>query len=239
MDNMFNLFTGNGDKGETSLLGGEKRKKSDAVIKTIGAIDELDASIGVLYENIRKNMLKNSRNDHTFQFVSIFFGVFGVLNLMNRNLPMGLAMMIPGAIFIRDRAARKKYRARSEEVISQLDEILEHLKHMMSSVSSQGKPKYNFPESHTSLLEKYISAVDISQNSPLKNFIAPTGCKSAALAHMARTICRRAETHLVEIDWMSFEYSNEKKYLNRLSSYLFGLARYINFIEKNKEVIIK
>jgi cob(I)alamin adenosyltransferase len=68
----------------------------------------------------------------------------------------------------------------------------------------------------------------------LKEFILPGGHMSAAWAHMARAICRRVERHMVRIlsdagqARLSDENGNSLVYINRLSDYLFQLARYLN-----------
>lgn len=66
---------------------------------------------------------------------------------------------------------------------------------------------------------------------PLKEFVLPGGTRTAALAHMARTICRRAERTLVALN--ENENAQQKsplqvQYLNRLSDLLFVLARSFN-----------
>ncbi|MDX1582154.1 MAG: cob(I)yrinic acid a,c-diamide adenosyltransferase [Thermoanaerobaculia bacterium] len=62
---------------------------------------------------------------------------------------------------------------------------------------------------------------------PLRNFIFPGGSVSAAHLHVARTVCRRAERHVVSID-DSGRHAAAIRYLNRLSDYLFVAARYAN-----------
>jgi cob(I)alamin adenosyltransferase len=62
----------------------------------------------------------------------------------------------------------------------------------------------------------------------LKEFILPGGTRSAALAHVSRTVARRAERALVTL--AASEPVNEapRQYLNRLSDLLFVLARVLN-----------
>ncbi len=63
---------------------------------------------------------------------------------------------------------------------------------------------------------------------PLTNFVLPGGTPAAAATHIARTVCRRAERHCVAL---SMEYEMNGKvivYLNRLSDFLFTLARWLN-----------
>ena len=85
------------------------------------------------------------------------------------------------------------------------------------------------------ILENYIDEID-TDLSPLKNFILPGGTKSASLLHFARTVCRRAERRIVEID--KVEKINQKiiVYINRLSDLLFVIARYENHVASSPEI---
>ncbi|MSP04366.1 MAG: cob(I)yrinic acid a,c-diamide adenosyltransferase [Acetobacteraceae bacterium] len=63
---------------------------------------------------------------------------------------------------------------------------------------------------------------------PLRSFVLPGGTAGAAHAHMARTITRRAERALVQLHHTEPLNPNLIRYLNRLSDYLFILARCLN-----------
>jgi cob(I)alamin adenosyltransferase len=71
---------------------------------------------------------------------------------------------------------------------------------------------------------------------PLKGFIIPGGHPSASWTHVARTVCRRAERHVVAmLEATDMGPEGERlallgTYLNRLSDYLFVLARYCNHL---------
>ncbi len=67
-----------------------------------------------------------------------------------------------------------------------------------------------------------------AQLPPLKDFILPGGSRAAALAHVGRTVCRRAERALVRLGRESALPPMSLKYLNRLSDLLFVLARVLN-----------
>jgi cob(I)alamin adenosyltransferase len=62
----------------------------------------------------------------------------------------------------------------------------------------------------------------------LDEFILPGGCQAAAVCHIARTICRRAERRLITLSHQEAVSVNAISYLNRLSDLLFVLARYLN-----------
>lgn len=72
-------------------------------------------------------------------------------------------------------------------------------------------------------LEQYNAALP-----PLREFILPAGTRSAALAHIARTVARRAERSVVALGEAEKLRSNLLLYLNRLSDLLFVLARVLN-----------
>ncbi len=63
---------------------------------------------------------------------------------------------------------------------------------------------------------------------PLKEFILPGGTRAAAFAHLARTVCRRAERALVALGRAEQVPATGRVYLNRLSDLLFVLGRVLN-----------
>lgn len=79
-------------------------------------------------------------------------------------------------------------------------------------------------ESDVEVLEKAIDAMD-SELEPLRNFILPGGHVYVSYAHVARTVCRRAERLSVALHQVSDVPPLCIKYLNRLSDYLFTLSR--------------
>ncbi len=82
-------------------------------------------------------------------------------------------------------------------------------------------------------LENWIDRMNESLP-PLKNFILPGGNRAAALAHVCRTICRRSERRVVHLN--SDRYARIVTYLNRLSDYLFILARSLTHSAGDEEL---
>jgi len=79
---------------------------------------------------------------------------------------------------------------------------------------------------HTARLERELDRLNVDLP-PLKDFILPGGNLAAAQAHLARTICRRAERRVIAL--ARHEQVNEPaiRYLNRLSDLLFVVSRTI------------
>jgi cob(I)alamin adenosyltransferase len=71
----------------------------------------------------------------------------------------------------------------------------------------------------------------------LAEFILPGGSRPAALAHVARTICRRAERDVVALASLEFVRPLCQQYLNRLSDLLFVLARVLNRAAGGSDVL--
>ena len=67
-----------------------------------------------------------------------------------------------------------------------------------------------------------------SDLAPLKEFILPGGTRAAAAAHLARTVCRRAERSVVALGRKEPVSEPARRYLNRLSALLFVTARSLN-----------
>ena len=86
---------------------------------------------------------------------------------------------------------------------------------------------------------------DLNQDlPPLKEFILPGGSKLASLAHISRTIARRAERNLVGLIEANYLKTvnverNGLPYLNRLSDLLFVIARYFIDVDKNENILWK
>ena len=71
----------------------------------------------------------------------------------------------------------------------------------------------------------------------LKEFILPGGSRAAALAHLARTICRRAERSLVALGRAEPVGDSARQYVNRLSDLLFVLGRTLNRASRRGDVL--
>ena len=89
------------------------------------------------------------------------------------------------------------------------------------------------------LIENVENAIDRMQAAipELKSFVIPGGSRSASIAHVCRTVCRRAERLIIALDETSEVDKNLLAYINRLSDYFFILSRYLNNIEKVAEKI--
>ena len=82
-------------------------------------------------------------------------------------------------------------------------------------------------DAHVERLEAAVERFNANLK-PLKEFILPAGTRAASLAHVSRTICRRAERALVRLAQAEPVEDAARKYLNRLSDLLFVLARVLN-----------
>jgi cob(I)alamin adenosyltransferase len=85
-------------------------------------------------------------------------------------------------------------------------------------------------------LESAIDRMDESLE-PLRNFILPTGHPAISYAHLARTVCRRAERRAVALAGQESVDPLILRYLNRLSDYFFIAARYVAKLHRLPEVI--
>jgi cob(I)alamin adenosyltransferase len=70
----------------------------------------------------------------------------------------------------------------------------------------------------------------------LKEFILPGGTRAAALAHVSRTVARRAERAVVALEREETLKDTPRQYLNRLSDLLFVLARVLNRMDGGDDV---
>ncbi|MGI4814703.1 MAG: cob(I)yrinic acid a,c-diamide adenosyltransferase [Janthinobacterium lividum] len=72
---------------------------------------------------------------------------------------------------------------------------------------------------------------------PLAEFVLPGGTRAAALAHVCRTVCRRAERAIVTLAQRDAVRAPVRQYLNRLSDLMFVLSRVLNRAEGGTDVL--
>ena len=102
-----------------------------------------------------------------------------------------------------------------------------------------GKALKPMEEEETRFLEEGIDSMT-GQMPPQKAFVIPGAPIQAAHCHVARTICRRVERRAINLHSSNEELESNlakcKQYLNRLSDYLFTLARFFNAVTNTPEV---
>jgi cob(I)alamin adenosyltransferase len=82
-------------------------------------------------------------------------------------------------------------------------------------------------DAHLARLDAWLARYN-AHLPPLKEFILPGGTRAAALAHVCRTVCRRAERAIVTLGVAQPLADAPRRYVNRLSDLLFVLARVLN-----------
>jgi cob(I)alamin adenosyltransferase len=178
------IYTGFGDKGKTSLLGGEVVSKDNKRIETYGTLDELNSIIGLL----RTKIIEKSINKILFSVQNEIF-------------------IVSSEIATSDTKRQNKLKNRISEInIHRIEETIDNISEKLD---------------------------------PLKNFIIPGGSESAAIAHIGRTVCRRAERNLITLISESEVRSELIVYLNRLGDLFFILARYLNKSNNVQDLIWK
>jgi len=95
------------------------------------------------------------------------------------------------------------------------------------AVLKSGKQRLNIPkilDEDIALLEQEIDTMN-TQLPPMTNFVLPGGHQTVSFCHIARCVCRRAERLASALNEIEPFQENTLTYLNRLSDYLFVLAR--------------
>jgi len=123
-----------------------------------------------------------------------------------------------------------------DEVRTQLTEIQHQLFDLGGELSIPGH--IIIKAAAVEQLEQHLDALN-AELPMLKEFILPGGCPSAAYCHLARSVCRRAERRLVTLANTEMTNPAAVQYINRLSDYLFVLARHLNCNAQVADVLWK
>jgi cob(I)alamin adenosyltransferase len=169
------IVTRTGDAGTTGLGDGTRVPKDAARIEAIGAVDELNSTLGVLLAEPLPEAIATMLAD-----------------VQHDLFDLGGELSIPG------------YAAVTDGHVARLEDAVERCN------------------------------ADLP---PLKEFILPGGTRAAALAHVARTVCRRAERALVHLAATETVTDPSRRYLNRLSDLLFVVARTLNRAQGRPDVL--
>ncbi|MBQ9163232.1 MAG: cob(I)yrinic acid a,c-diamide adenosyltransferase [Bacteroidaceae bacterium] len=184
------IYTKTGDKGMTSLVGGQRVSKTDLRLEAYGTVDELNSQLGLLLTEV------SDASDHA------------LLNEVQNHL------FVVGGYLATDQSTTQ---LRAQSVVTPA---------MIES------------------LEKAVDEIDTSLPK-LRAFVLPGGTRGASMAHVCRTVCRRAERRILALNNQLKERNeaeldaNVLSYMNRLSDFLFVLARKMNIIEGQDEIIWK
>lgn len=105
-------------------------------------------------------------------------------------------------------------------------------------ILKSGKERLNIPKVNATAIELLEKEIDTMNNNlpPMTHFILPGGHQTVSFCHIARCVCRRSERLSVALNAEETINEDILKYLNRLSDYLFVLARKLSFDLKANEV---
>ena len=99
---------------------------------------------------------------------------------------------------------------------------------------NQSRAKFQIAPERITALEQAIDTFE-TELKPLRQFILAGGGNAGALLHVARTVCRRAERRVVRLSESVEVNPSVIEYLNRLSDFLFVMARVVNHREGKEE----
>ncbi|KAL8589466.1 hypothetical protein ACOMHN_061677 [Nucella lapillus] len=129
-----------------------------------------------------------------------------------------------------------------EDQLLQIQCILQDVGSNIATPLSSARPAHlnrvEFSQAQVELLESWIDEMT-PQLPPLRNFILPSGGKSATHLHLARAVCRRAERELTPLSRDGEIDSTTFVFMNRLSDYLFTAARFAAMKEGREEKIYR
>jgi cob(I)alamin adenosyltransferase len=140
------------------------------------------------------------------------------------------------------RAAISEGSSGSREVLNYIDSVLEPVQNKLFAIGAvlagSNDDAYTVKDSDLEFLEHAIDKMD-EEIQPIKAFILPYGTDLCTRLHLARVTCRQAERKIVELGTNQEIDSKIIAYVNRLSDFLFTLARYANKAQGVPDVLWK
>jgi cob(I)alamin adenosyltransferase len=203
------IYTKNGDKGTTSLIGGERVSKADPRVEAYGTVDELAAHLA-LWADMMRQTLVSARNIFTHSNVRVsaarlLVQIADAVDEIQKDLMAVEAVLATGA------GAGD------------------------GGVGGKGSKVAPLPETAIKRLESQIDAMSEGLP-PLGGFTLPGGHPVVSQSHVCRTVCRRAERAIVRASEQRPLPSEPARYLNRLSDWLYAAGRKAAGLLEVKEI---
>lgn len=106
------------------------------------------------------------------------------------------------------------------------------------AVLKNGKERLNIPKISSEDIERLEHEMDTMNDAlpPMTHFVLPGGHQTVSFCHIARCVCRRAERLATALNEIESIDPNALMYLNRLSDYLFVLARKLTYDLQANEI---
>ncbi len=160
---------------------------------------------------------------------------YGTVDELNAHIGMLATMMRDKSI---DLEMAFDVREQFENCYKQLKTVQNKLFIIQTLLATEDEDTYNklpqLDDNATDEMEAWID--DIDKRLPaLKSFVIPGGTTISAQAHIARTVCRRAERQIVRLAEEENIEEKIKKYINRTSDYLFVISRFALILENKAE----
>lgn len=160
---------------------------------------------------------------------------YGTVDELNAHIGMLATMMRDKSI---DLEMAFDVREQFENCYKQLKTAQNKLFVIQTLLATEDEETYKklpqLDDNATNEMEAWID--DIDKRLPaLKSFVIPGGTTISAQAHIARTVCRRAERQIVRLAEEENIEEKIKKYINRTSDYLFVISRFALILENKAE----
>ena len=120
------------------------------------------------------------------------------------------------------------------QLLSNIQSDIFHIGSELATPQTGKQSQTQLDPNRISTIEKYIDQWQ-EELPTLKHFILPSGTPAAVACHIARTVCRRAERYCSIAHQQKPISDTIWCYINRLSDFLFVLARYLNYKEQKEE----
>ncbi|MDP3515064.1 MAG: ATP:cob(I)alamin adenosyltransferase [Sulfuritalea sp.] len=195
------IYTRTGDAGTTGLGDGSRTAKNSARVAAMGDVDELNSLLGVI-------LCEDLPADIRELFTGIQHDLFD----------LGGEISIPGATLL-----KATQPARLEAAIDRYNADLGPLKEFILPGAGVPLPPSPLPEGGDD-----GSRTASAPGGETRGSGRLSAARAAALTHLARTVCRRAERMTVALATEEAVSDAGRQYLNRLSDLLFVLGRWLN-----------